>query len=79
MRTIIIPENVVSIGDYCFASTNLKSITSFAKTAPVLENNAFIDMPNNGILTVPAGADYSAWMTDKNLGGKNWTLVYLNE
>ena len=80
LSSISLPPNITTIGDggfkYC---TNLKAITSQAAVAPTLGTDVFKDMPDNGILTVPAGADYSTWMSNDNLGGKNWTIAYMDE
>ncbi len=76
------PANVEYLGywviDNCSALT---SLTSLATTAPELYDTGsstggsktFTGAPKNGILYYPAGSDYSVWMGQYQLGGKNWT------
>ena len=55
-------------------------VSGKSKTAPVLDvADIFKNLPDNGVLVVPEGADYSTWMSSENLGGKNWTIVYKND
>ena len=75
LYSITIPKNVKNIKQDAFLNTGIKVIKSMAKEAPTLNSGFGSDY---GVLVVPVGSDYSAWMNDF-LGEKNWTLVYMNE
>ena len=79
LASIILPENIQKIGNLFGTCQRLAHITCKAKSAPKLDaENIFQKLPDNGVLVVPEGADYSTWMTSENLGGKNWTIVYMD-
>lgn len=78
LKSIIIPNSVTEIGSQAFNDCNsLTTITSLAATTPTISNNTFYNIKSGGTLHVPAGSDYSAWMsTDSHyLGEYNWTKV----
>ena len=80
LTSITIPDSVISIGDDVFYfSTNLNEIICLAITSPNISNNTFIEVKEGGILKVPAGSDYSSWMSTDNyyLGKYNWTIEYI--
>ena len=58
LKSLTIPNSVTSIGDGAFVGcTGLTEITSFAKSAPQIENTTFWDLNINSItLTVPYGS-----------------------
>ena len=79
LSSIILPNNIQKIGTLFGTCQRLAYIACQSATAPILEaENIFEDLPDNGVLVVPEGADYSTWMSSENLGGKNWTIVYRN-
>ena len=79
LASIILPENIQKIGNLFGTCQRLAHITCKAKSAPKLDaENIFQKLPDNGVLVVPEGANYSTWMTSENLGGKNWTIVYMD-
>ena len=75
------PASVEYVGSWIIEGcSSLTSLTSLATTAPELYddgssggNKTFTGAPKNGILYYPAGSDYSVWMGQYQLGGKNWT------
>jgi len=78
MTTATIGNLVTSIGARAFdGCSGLTSIISLATTAPAIQSNTFINIKTNGTLHVPAGSDYSTWMSTDNyyLGKYNWTKV----
>ena len=78
LTSIVIPDSVTSIGEGAFQDCkSLVAIESLATTAPTIYKQTFRWVAQNGTLTVPNGADYSAWMQTDNyyLGKYNWTLV----
>lgn len=78
MTTVTIGNLVTSIGARAFdGCSGLTSIISLATTAPAIQSNTFINTKPNGTLHVPAGSDYSTWMSTDNyyLGKYNWTKV----
>ena len=80
LSSIILPHNIQKIGTLFGTCQRLAYIACQSATAPILEaENIFEDLPDNGVLVIPEGADYSTWMSSENLGGKNWTTVYMNE
>ena len=63
LSSITIPENVESIGGGAFGYCSiLNEITCLGTTAPTLEGNVFISLPESGTLTYPCESDYSAWL-----------------
>ena len=74
LTSITIPDSVTSIGDYAFCvCSSLASITSLATTAPITQNNTFLNIIANGTLYVPSGSSgYNAWMSKL---GSGWTKV----
>ena len=80
LTSIILPQNLQKIGNLFGTCQRLTYIACKSKTAPALEvSDIFKNLPDNGVLIVPEGADYSTWMSSANLGGKNWTIVYKND
>jgi hypothetical protein len=75
LESIILPNSLKYIGDdgfyRCFS---LKNITCLAKTAPELGDDMFAAMPDNGVLRVPTGSDYSAWLDELPSG---WKIEYI--
>lgn len=77
LTSITIPNSVISIGQYTFdGCSKLNEITCLATTAPSIGFNTFSGIKQKGLLKVPAGSDYSSWMStgDYYLGYYNWTL-----
>ena len=62
LTEVELPSTMSYIGDWCFASTGINTITCYAKQAPDLGESVFNNIPQNGTLRVPEGADYSAWL-----------------
>ena len=80
LTSINIPDSVTSIGDEAFLNcTELSEIICNAIIAPTIDSRTFYVVENDGVLKVPAGSDYSSWMsTDKYyLGYYNWTIQYI--
>ena len=76
LTSITIPDSVTSIGEYMFdGCSKLNEITCLATTAPSIVYQTFYNIKENGVLSVPAGSDYSSWMStgDYYLGKYNWT------
>ena len=76
LTSITIPDSVTSIGEGAFSDcSNLNVITCRATTAPSIMSNTFEGIKSNGLLKIPAGSDYSSWMSTGNyyLGKYNWT------
>ena len=60
---VTIPESITDIGDSAFnGCSSLNEITCLGTTAPTLNGNVFIGLPESGTLTYPCGSDYSAWL-----------------
>ena len=80
LTSIHIGTGVTTIDNYAFGyCENLNEITCNAITAPIIISYAFRGVKEGGILKVPAGSDYSSWMStgDYNLGEYNWTVEYI--
>ena len=80
LTSITIPDSVTSIGFAAFQNcSNLTEITCNAITAPTIHRYACTPVANNGVLKVPAGSDYSSWMSteERYLGYYNWTIEYI--
>ena len=78
LTSITIGNSVTSIGVRAFnGCSSLNKITCFATTAPSIGSNTFSEIKQNGLLKVPAGSDYSSWMStgDYYLGKYNWHIV----
>lgn len=73
LKEIVLGQNVGDITNnnsfyYCGQVT---SITCYNSVCPTINNYAFSDLPKNGTLYIPRGADYTAW-TD--VLGNGWTV-----
>ena len=80
LTSVVIGSGVTSIEQYTFQSCyGLNVITCHATTAPSIRSHAFNGIKQNGILKVPAGSDYSSWMSNDEyyLGYYNWTIEYI--
>ena len=78
LSSITIPSTVTEMGNQIFYGCSaLTSIISLATTAPMIYDNTFWTIPQNGTLYVPTGSDYSSWMSSSNyyLGYYGWTKV----
>lgn len=78
LTSVEIPESVTSINQTAFSCcSSLTSIISLATTAPAIHLSTFMNVKTNGTLHVPAGSNYSAWMSANNyyLGKYSWTKV----
>ncbi len=76
LTSITIPDSVTSIEAYAFSNcSNLNEITCLATTAPSIWWSTFMGIKSSGLLKIPAGSDYSSWMStgDYYLGYYNWT------
>lgn len=74
LEEAVLPSTLKFIDGYCFAYSDLTSITCYAKQAPVLGNNdVFKAMPTFGTLRVPEGANYSKWL---NALPSGWKIEY---
>ena len=72
---------MTGIGSGAFQNcTSLESITSQAITAPTIQSYTFNNVKTGGTLYVPAGSDYSSWMSTDSyyLGYYDWTIQYIN-
>lgn len=81
LTEITIPKNVIKIGYQVFMFDNLlTTIISKNTIAPQLRNDTFKDIPNNGILYYPEGADYSQWLSTSSyyLGYYGWTRAIIS-
>ena len=75
LERIILPNSLKYIGDYGFSRCfSLKNITCLSKTAPELGGNMFDVAPDNGVLRVPTGSDYSSWL---NALPSGWIIEYI--
>ena len=60
---VTIPESITSIdSESFFDCRSLNEITCLSTTAPTLNGNVFMNLPESGTLTYPCGSDYSAWL-----------------
>lgn len=78
LTSVTIGNSVATIKGNAFNScSSLISITSLATIAPTITSLTFFSVSNAGTLHVPAGSDYSTWMStsDYYLGKYNWTKV----
>ena len=83
LTKINIGSGVTSIGGGVFYDcSSLSEITCNAITAPTISDstggNTFYGIKEGGVLKVPAGSDYSVWMTTSYyLYEYNWTIEYI--
>jgi hypothetical protein len=80
LTSVHIGSGVTNIGNEAFCDcSGLSEITCDAMTAPRMDNYTFQDVKQSGILKVPAGSDYSSWMSTNEcyLGYYNWTIEYI--
>ena len=76
LTSITIGNSVTSIGHNAFRDcSSLNEITCLATTAPSVTTYTFYNVKQNGLLKVPAGSDYSSWMSRDYyyLGSYKWT------
>lgn len=72
LTAVIIGSGVTSIESNAFNNCwSLMSITCKSTVAPTIGSNIFTSMPSNGTLYVPAGSDYSSWLSALPSG---WTI-----
>jgi hypothetical protein len=75
LKTVILGENISKLYEGCFQRcTSLTDITCAAKNAPSLDTDVFTGLPENGILRIPSGSDYSSWLSALPSG---WTIEYI--
>ena len=83
LTEIQIPESVTSIGNQAFRyCSNLKKITSLAKSAPSIQSETFSSIASDGSLFIPQDATgYDDWMQTSQyyLGYYNWSCQTLAE
>ena len=74
LETVNLGCDLSIIGYYAFRDcTSLKSVTITSPIAPGLHSyGVFVDVPSNGTLYYPEGADYSTWLSAAELGYYNW-------
>ena len=80
LTSVEIGSGVTSIETSAFSyCSGLTSITCNAIIAPSITFNTFYGVKEGGVLKVPAGSDYSSWMStnDCYLGKYNWTIEYI--
>ena len=78
LTSVTIPNSVTTIRDCAFSGcSGLNLITSLATTAPTITSTTFQNIKTSGTLHVPAGSNYSTWMSTSNyyLGKYSWTKV----
>ena len=76
LTSVVIGSGVKTIDNNVFINcSSLNEITCNAIIAPEINSYTFKDVKVNGILKVPAGSDYSAWMN--YLNKYNWTIEYI--
>lgn len=64
LRVVVIPESIMSVGTNAFARCEaLDSVVCLAEVAPMLGSNAFYYTPDDKVLTVLMGTDYTSWRT----------------
>ena len=80
LTSVVIPNSVTTIGNLAFIScSGLTEIVCHAPTAPTINNGVFKNVKTGGVLKVPAGSDYSTWMSEDEgyFGYYNWTIEYI--
>ena len=79
LAEVIIGTGVTTIGQAFYGCKRLTSITCLSQQALSIQSNVFQNVALDGTLYVPAGSDYSSWMsTDQYyLGYYNWTIEYI--
>lgn len=78
LTSVSIGNSVTSIGGSAFYNcSGLNLITSLATTAPTITSTTFQNIKTSGTIHVPAGSNYSTWMSTSNyyLGKYSWTKV----
>lgn len=64
IEEIVLPATLKQMGTYLFnGCDNLKTITSYATTAPKVDKTTFYFVPEFGTLNYPEGSDYSTWLS----------------
>jgi hypothetical protein len=65
-----------SMGDGAFSETpKLASVYCNSLNAPVVNNDAFSNVSENGVLYIPEGSDYTPWLSNSNFSLKKWTNI----
>ena len=80
LTSVTIGSGVTYFGADTFSGcSGLTSITCLAPTALSILTDTFYNVPTGGTLYVPAGSDYSSWMSTSSyyLGYYNWTIQYI--
>jgi hypothetical protein len=75
VSTLSFGTGLTTINDNAFkCCANLSSITSTTATAPLITNNTFMGVKDNGTLYYPSGSDYSSWLSTGRyyLGYHKW-------
>ena len=74
LTSVTIGSGVTTIGGSAFHSCDsLTEITCYAVIAPSAESS-FTYMPDNGVLRVPSGSDYSSWLSALP---SSWVVEYI--
>jgi hypothetical protein len=64
------------MGDGAFSETpKLASVYCNSLNAPVVNNDAFSNVSENGVLYIPEGSDYTPWLSNSNFSLKKWTNI----
>jgi hypothetical protein len=77
LTEVTIGSGVTTMGYDVFKNcSGLSEITCHAVIAPSIDSDTFRNIKQNGTLYVPAGSDYSSWMSTSSdyLGYYNWTI-----
>ena len=81
LTSIVLPASIVSIGQTAFLGCSaLTSITCYATTAPSVNHSFYSktsSFPENGVLRVPVGSDYSSWFNGYVGLPSGWTVEYI--
>ena len=74
LESVVLPATLTKIENNAFSyCTKLSHITCLAQKAPTLTSQNFRSLPATGILTVPEGSNYAAWLSMLPAG---WSIEY---